>query len=255
MERQKPVNSVQHNDEYSKALIESYSQWMGGTGFQQSEPIAIEEDGIPAEQKQGSGEGGGEFETPIGKVPAVEKDESTSIPELQKKGGEDNFTIKDPKANAGLPDPAVNLRIGAGVKQSHGASIRDVTKVAAEEVEHVVEKEECCKKCGSKDHVTNECKATKEEVETYQWDVVNEALEILGELTESKYHVRGAKLSDLKERTETTTQRLFKYSKRLQEKKAAKDYDGDGKVESGKDEYFGSKDKAIKKAMGKKGKK
>ena len=38
----------------------------------------------------------------------------------------------------------------------------------------------------------------------------------------------------------------------LQEKMAKKDYDGDGKVESGKDEYFGSKDKAIKKAMGKK---
>ena len=38
----------------------------------------------------------------------------------------------------------------------------------------------------------------------------------------------------------------------VSEKKAAKDYDGDGKVESGKDEYFGSKDKAIKKAMGKK---
>ena len=37
----------------------------------------------------------------------------------------------------------------------------------------------------------------------------------------------------------------------VNEKKAAKDYDGDGKVESGKDEYFGSKDKAIKKAMGK----
>ena len=35
-------------------------------------------------------------------------------------------------------------------------------------------------------------------------------------------------------------------------KKADKDYDGDGKVESSKDEYFGSKDKAIKKAMGKK---
>ena len=35
-------------------------------------------------------------------------------------------------------------------------------------------------------------------------------------------------------------------------KKADKDYDGDGKIESGKDEYFGSKDKAIKKAMGKK---
>lgn len=32
--------------------------------------------------------------------------------------------------------------------------------------------------------------------------------------------------------------------------KAAKDYDGDGEVESGKDEYMGSRDKAIKKAMG-----
>ena len=36
----------------------------------------------------------------------------------------------------------------------------------------------------------------------------------------------------------------------LNEKKADKDYDGDGKVESGKAEYFGSKDKAIKKACG-----
>ena len=34
-------------------------------------------------------------------------------------------------------------------------------------------------------------------------------------------------------------------------KKADKDYDGDGKIESGKAEYFGSKDKAIKKAMAK----
>jgi hypothetical protein len=36
-------------------------------------------------------------------------------------------------------------------------------------------------------------------------------------------------------------------------KKAKKDYDGDGKIESGKAEYFGSKDKAIKKAMKKEG--
>ena len=32
-------------------------------------------------------------------------------------------------------------------------------------------------------------------------------------------------------------------------KKAKKDYDGDGKIESSKDEYLGSRDKAIKKAM------
>ena len=37
----------------------------------------------------------------------------------------------------------------------------------------------------------------------------------------------------------------------IYEKKADKDHDGDGKVESSKEEYFGSKDKAIKKAMGK----
>jgi hypothetical protein len=37
----------------------------------------------------------------------------------------------------------------------------------------------------------------------------------------------------------------------LQEKKAKKDYDGDGKIESGTAEYMGSRDKAIKKAMAK----
>ena len=35
-----------------------------------------------------------------------------------------------------------------------------------------------------------------------------------------------------------------------EEKKAKKDYDGDGEIESGKDEYMGSRDRAIKKAMG-----
>ena len=37
----------------------------------------------------------------------------------------------------------------------------------------------------------------------------------------------------------------------LDEKMATKDHDGDGKIESGKDEYFGSRDKAIKKAIAK----
>jgi len=40
----------------------------------------------------------------------------------------------------------------------------------------------------------------------------------------------------------------------MNEKKADKDYDGDGKVESGTAEYKGSKDKAIKKAIAKEGK-
>ena len=37
-----------------------------------------------------------------------------------------------------------------------------------------------------------------------------------------------------------------------EEKMATKDHDGDGKIETGKQEYFGSRDKAIKKAMKKK---
>lgn len=43
--------------------------------------------------------------------------------------------------------------------------------------------------------------------------------------------------------------RFDDYQAMINEKKADKDYDGDGKVESSKEEYFGSKDKAIKKAM------
>ena len=39
------------------------------------------------------------------------------------------------------------------------------------------------------------------------------------------------------------------YQKMYEGKKADKDYDGDGKIESGTAEYMGSKDKAIKKAM------
>ena len=41
------------------------------------------------------------------------------------------------------------------------------------------------------------------------------------------------------------------YDKTGKGKKAAKDYDGDGKIESGTAEYMGSRDKAIKKAMAK----
>jgi hypothetical protein len=45
------------------------------------------------------------------------------------------------------------------------------------------------------------------------------------------------------------------FVEKLTEKKAAKDYDGDGKVESGSEEYLGSKDKAIKAAKAGKSKK
>lgn len=129
MERQKPTTTLKHNDEFSKALMESYTRWMGGEGFQGSQ---IQEVVAPPKKELATPERAGGA------------DASTSIPELQKKGGEDDFSNKDPKENSGAPDPATDLRVGAGVKQSHGAEIRDTTKVVA--------KESCdtCSYCGGK---------------------------------------------------------------------------------------------------------
>jgi len=130
MERQKPTTSVQHNDEFSRALIESYGRWTNGAGF----GWHLHEEGIPAEQKQGE-------EQPTREGGA---DASTSIPDLADSEEKSDEGEKDIKANAGAPDPATDLRVGAGVKQSHGAEIRDTTKVVA--------KESCdtCSNCGGK---------------------------------------------------------------------------------------------------------
>lgn len=62
-------------------------------------------------------------------------------------------------------------------------------------------------------------------------------------------------MSDLnKELIESLIARIELLEKKLKksDKKANKDYDGDGKIESGSEEYLGSRDRAIKKAMGKK---
>ena len=160
MDKQTPSTSVRHNDGYSKALIESYAQWMDGAGFQGSNM----EEQVPAPgaatiEKPTEED---EVTTPIGTIPKPAFDKET-IPTLKVVNTDDGST-KDPKFNAGPPDSTKN-------KSSYGAQIKNLM-VKKEEVEPVEEG-----------------------------------------------------------------------------KKAKKDYDGDGKVESGKAEYFGSKDKAIKKAM------
>lgn len=95
MERQKPTTHIKHNDDFSKSLIE-----MTASYFDNKKLITEE-----------------------------------SIPSLQKKGGEDNFAHKDPKANAGVADPAVDLRTKSGIKQSHGATIKYTNVIAKEETE------------------------------------------------------------------------------------------------------------------------
>lgn len=56
------------------------------------------------------------------------------IPSLQKKGNEDDFSKKDPKAKAAPADPAINIAAGTGTKQSHGAEI-EYTTVRAKNVQ------------------------------------------------------------------------------------------------------------------------
>lgn len=56
------------------------------------------------------------------------------IPSLQKKGNEDDFSKKDPKAKAAAADPAINIAGGTGTKQSHGAEI-EYTTVRAKNVQ------------------------------------------------------------------------------------------------------------------------
>lgn len=119
MERQKPSTTIRHNDEYSKALIESTASYLGGNKI-------VTEEGIPS---------------------------------LQKKGGEDNFSKKDPKANAGAADPAVDLRTGSGIKQSHGAKIK-YTNVVAKEGWEKPEKEEK----GEKKHKEGKAEEKKEKM-------------------------------------------------------------------------------------------
>ena len=163
MDKQKTVNSLAHNDDFSKALMESYTRWTGGAGFQNS---TIKEEEIPTGQKQGGGTGAS-FTSVNGSLPAIEYDKSTGLPIIPELGVTDETGKKDPKASSTGGEPPTNT---AGLKPKYGQQVRDVTLVGANE----------------------------------------------------------------------------------ETKKAKKDYDGDGKVESGKAEFFGSRDKAIKKAMGKK---
>ena len=95
-------------------------------------------------------------------------------------------------------------------------------------------------------------------------------LQNLDEGEEKKYQVRvkdkktgksyvrtatRAKISELRSNPNISSVEMTGYGKDYASptdgKKAKKDYDGDGKVESGTDEYMGSRDKAIKKAMAK----
>tara|TARA_Y100000004_G_scaffold78363_1_gene88207 strand:- start:104 stop:721 length:618 start_codon:yes stop_codon:yes gene_type:complete len=41
MKYQKPVNTVNSNDEFSSGLMEAYGRWMSGEGFQNTDPVEL----------------------------------------------------------------------------------------------------------------------------------------------------------------------------------------------------------------------
>jgi len=74
--------------------------------------------------------------------------------------------------------------------------------------------------------------------------------------SEMKAKAKSGLKSMIKKGAKAVAKGAIKVAKRMSEGKMAdKDYDGDGKIETGTQEYMGSRDKAIKKAMGKKVKK
>ena len=145
MEKQRAVNTVTANDEYSQNLMKMYENWMDGDTFQGSyKGETVKEEEIPTGQKQGGGDGAA-FKTPIGELPAIELDKSTSIPVIPELGVTDK-TEKNTKthdsANAGEPPVALkgSMTIGqgslsSGQPQSHGAQVINTTLVAREETE------------------------------------------------------------------------------------------------------------------------
>ena len=245
MERQKPTTSVQHNDDFSKALIESYGRWMGGAGFQQS---TIEE-AIPAPVKK-------ELATPEREGGA---DAATSIPDLSgKEKKEDDFSTKDPKANSGAPDPATDLRVGAGIKQSHGAEIKDTTKVVA--------KESCgdCSYCNGKgcSKCQKEDKNMKKESYTFELNGVEYVIEGKAKGLDGKACWKGYKLAGTKKKGGKTVDNCVKAGyeptgNEITEKKLDpvgkedKDIDNDGDHDKS-DKYLLARRKKVTKLIGKK---
>ena len=41
MKYQKPVNTVNNNDDFSSGLMEAYGKWMGGDCFQNTAPVEL----------------------------------------------------------------------------------------------------------------------------------------------------------------------------------------------------------------------
>ena len=192
MDKQRTVNTVTANDGFSSGLMEAYGRWMGGDTFQNS---TIKEEEIPTGQKQGGGSSGS-FTSVGGELPAVEFDKSTGLPTIPELGVKDETGKKDPKASSTGGEPPTNPQ---GLKPKYGAQIRNTVLVGANEEVSDADKYSgvVCQKCGGK-HLTENCDATNEAIETYLRSESDRILTELSELTKTTYTVT-AEAWDVKE--------------------------------------------------------
>ena len=159
MEKQRTVNTVTANDEFSSGLMEAYGRWMGGDTFQNS---TIKEEEIPTGQKQGGGTGAS-FTSVGGELPAIEFDKSTGLPTIPELGVSDDASKKDPKSSSTGGEPPTNPQ---GLKPKYGAQIRNTVLVGANEEAACDTREEGYGKKDKKE------KVKKEEVDimdTQEW--------------------------------------------------------------------------------------
>lgn len=100
------------------------------------------------------------------------------IPSLQKKGNEDDFSKKDPKAKAAPADPAINIAAGTGTKQSHGAEIEYTTVRAKNVQREEVEKEDESKKEEKKEEKMSKSAKEKHEKAEDKKEKMKETFEL-----------------------------------------------------------------------------
>ena len=183
----------------------------------------------------------------------------------QKSGGQlDPAAVRKAYASQLGKSPAAPAVKARAKQMLLGEDIIDIDRIVAQGAANAmykvfVENKNCCKKCGSYEHTTKDCpeeKEIKEETgeKTYK-------IRVTDKKTGNSYvrMATRAKISELRANSNISSVEMTGYGEPTKSEKhkgsqtaaakAGKDYDGDGKVESPRAEYKGSKDKAIKKAL------
>ena len=161
MKKQKTVNTVKHNDDFSSGLMEQYSQWMGGNCFQNTDPVDLNLHEAPFDGMDPQSHGA-EVEEITKKKKSAKKESPKAQLDIAGDTNEESVVEEGKKAKK---DYDGDGKVESGKAEYFGSKDKAIKKAMKKE------EVECCKKCGSKDHTTKECKATKEEMESYQEEV------------------------------------------------------------------------------------